>query len=246
MAMTDNQRTYESANAVRNFATLAELQPPERTILDIVRRRLPQSRMLDLGVGGGRTTVPFAEHAAVYVGVDYSAGMIEACHARFGRERWQFTVADARDLPFEDGSFDFVLFSFNGIDSVSHEDRQRVLTEIHRVLSRGGLFAFSAHNLAFAPSLLSITRAMGPRAMLWRLRLRLANPPLPEIQKRDWIVLQDGSLHGRLQTYYVRRAEQLRQLTAAGFVDVQVFQLDGEVAPEGVTDPWLYYMCVRG
>ena len=53
-------------------------------------------------------------------------------------------------------------------------------------------------------------------------------------------------LRGGVESYYVRREEQVRQLTAAGFSQVQVFQLDGDVARVGATDPWLYYLCTRG
>src|SRR6185437_3215205 len=187
----------------------------------------------------------FAQHAASYLGVDYSAGMIEACRVRFADKPWQFQVADARDLPFDDASFDFVLFSYNGIDAVPHEDRRRVLGQTYRVLREGGLFAFSSHNLAHAPALLSLGPTLHPRAVLRYLWFRRANPPLREIRKRDWVVLRDRGLRGSVESYYVSRDEQLRQLTAAGFGHVQVFQLDGDVAPLGATDPWLYYLCVR-
>ena len=43
--------------------------------------------------------------------------------------------ADARNLPFERGTFSFVLFSFNGIDYVAPRDRARVLGEVRRVLA---------------------------------------------------------------------------------------------------------------
>jgi len=243
--MPDNQRTYESAFAVRQYAALTGLQAPEQAILDIVRPRLPDSRMLDLGVGAGRTTAHFAQHAAEYVAVDYSVGMVEACRERFGDQRWQFHVADARKLPFDDASFDFVLFSYNGIDAVPHEDRQRVFGETHRVLREGGLFAFSSHNLDHAPLLLSLRPTLQPRAILRHLWLRRVNPPLEQVRRRDWVVLRDRGLGGGVESYYVRRDEQLRQLTAAGFGDVQVFQLDGDAASVDATDPWLYYLCVR-
>jgi len=243
--MRDNQRTYESTYAVQEYAALTALQPPEQTILDIVRPRLPEWRMLDLGVGGGRTTLAFAEHAATYVGVDYSAGMIDTCRARFGDKPWQFQLADARDLPFDDASFDFALFSYNGIDAVPHDDRGRVLGETYRVLREGGLFAFSSHNLAHAPTLLSLTPTLDPRAILRQLWLRRANPPPGQLSGRDWVVLRDRGLRGGVESYYVRREEQVRQLAAAGFGQVQVFQLDGRVAQVGATDPWLYYLCAR-
>ncbi|HYC62046.1 MAG TPA: class I SAM-dependent methyltransferase [Thermoanaerobaculia bacterium] len=246
--MIDNRKTYETSYAVHQFAKLNDLQAPEKTIFEIVQPALSRARMLDLGVGAGRTTVHFAPRAKEYVGADYSQAMIDACRERFAGDPYRFEVADARQLPFEDRSFDIVLFSYNGIDYVPHEDRQRVLREVHRVLRDGGTFAFSTHNLDNAPALLSMRPSIHPRAMLRQWKLRLANPPLREIASRDWIVLHDGALDagGGLETYYVRREEQLRQLAAAGFIDVQVFQLDGATAREGATDPWLYYLCKSG
>lgn len=244
--MTDsNHSTYESSYAVRQYADASELQPPEQTILELLRPELGTARMLDLGVGGGRTTIHFAPHAASYAGADYSAAMIDACLERFDDQPYAFKVADARALPFEDRAFDFVLFSFNGIDYVSHEDRRRAFAEIRRVLRSGGKFAFSTHNLDNARSLLTVRPSRHPRAMLRQWKLRRANPPLREIVSKNWAVLQDGALHGGLETYYVRREEQLRQLASAGFRDVQVFQSDGNIAREGATDPWLYYLCTR-
>lgn len=241
--MIENRSTYESPHAVREYERLSELQPPEQTILDLVAPSLGRARMLDLGVGGGRTTVHFAPRTAGYVGADYSVGMAAASHARFAEQRYRFSVADARALPFPDHAFDFVLFSFNGIDYVSHDDRQSVLAEVHRVLDAGGCFAFSTHNIDNAPSLLSWMPRVGVRTTLRQWKLRSMNPPLREITSRDWIVLQDGALQGGLQTYYVRKDEQLRQLEKAGFRNTRVFQLDGAAAREGATDPWLYYMC---
>src|SRR5207253_1279624 len=106
-----------------------------------------------------------------------------------------------------------------------------------------GQFAFSTHNLDNAPSLLALKPSIHPRAMLRQWKLRGANPSLREIAARDWMILQDGAHHGGLETYYVRRHEQLRQLTAAGFRDTRVYQLDGQEARERATDPWLYYLC---
>jgi len=243
--MLDNRNTYESSHAVREFEKLSDLQPPERTILDLIAPSLGRARMLDLGVGAGRTTVHFAPRTADYTGADYSVGMSAACRLRFARERYRFSVADARALPYPDRSFDFVLFSFNGIDYVSHDGRRRVLEEVHRVLDEGGSFAFSTHNIDNAPSLLSWKPRVGVRTTLRQWKLRRINPPVRAIAARDWIVLQDGALQGGLETYYVRKDEQLRQLEKAGFRNTRVFQLDGAAAGEGATDAWLYYLCER-
>ena len=106
---------YASAAVVRRYSDANELFGAERAILDIVRDDLPQWRMLDLGVGVGRTTLHFAPLVREYVGADLSPAMIEACRARFSGQSWPhvgFRICDARSMPeFEDGSFDFVLFS---------------------------------------------------------------------------------------------------------------------------------------
>jgi ubiquinone/menaquinone biosynthesis C-methylase UbiE len=62
--------------------------------------------MLDIGVGGGRTTKYFFPLAKEYVGIDYSPEMIQACKKKFPELR--FEVADVRNLSlFGDGHFDF-------------------------------------------------------------------------------------------------------------------------------------------
>ncbi len=64
--------------------------------------------MLDIGVGGGRTTRHFAPLARTYLGVDYSAAMIARCKREF--PSFRFAVADARRLAFAaDESYDLVL-----------------------------------------------------------------------------------------------------------------------------------------
>jgi ubiquinone/menaquinone biosynthesis C-methylase UbiE len=157
------ESTYEyfvRDDVVAEYASLDFLFEPEKKILDELRPRLADARMLDVGVGAGRTTVHFAPLVREYVGVDVSAKMVEACERRFARlgDRATFLVADARDMAeLEDESFDIVLFSFNGLDIVGdHEERLRSLLELHRVCREDGTLVFSAHNLAFAESSLSL------------------------------------------------------------------------------------------
>ena len=74
-------------------------------------------KMLDIGVGGGRTTLHFAPLVKEYVGIDYSQNMIKACQERFAQVSFQ--TADARSMGiFKDSTFDFILFSYNGIDYI--------------------------------------------------------------------------------------------------------------------------------
>jgi ubiquinone/menaquinone biosynthesis C-methylase UbiE len=230
---------------VRHFARQAELFRPEASILERVRTALRTTSMLDVGVGGGRTTLHFAPVARRYVAVDYAPAMIFACRHRLPSRDLRFCAADARVLPFADRSFGFVLFSYNGIDYVPHDDRLRILAEVRRVLEPGGYYAFSTHNLIDAPQFLTATRSRDPQVTVLRRLLRRQNPPVAALASAEWIVLRDGALRGCLATYYVRRHTQLRQLADAGFSVVEVLQLDGSAARPASPDPWLYYLCRR-
>src|SRR6266540_4087351 len=151
-------------DVVAEYTSFEFLFEPERAILQEIRSRLAGMRMLDIGVGGGRTTQFFIEHVGEYVGVDYSPTMIQACSRRFEGQgdHVSFHVMDARDLgALQSESFDFVLFSFNGLDLVGEDqDRLRALEEIHRVCRDGGLFCFSSQNMDFVRGAFSVRHSV--------------------------------------------------------------------------------------
>jgi len=139
-----NLRTYRVPEVASHYATLNYLTPCEQLLFRTYIK--PGMTVLDLGVGGGRTTPYLAKIASHYVGVDYSEPMIHACRRKF--PDFNFLLADACDLSsFEDASFDAIVFSFNGLDSVvPDENRSRCLRECWRVLRPAGVFVFSSHN----------------------------------------------------------------------------------------------------
>jgi SAM-dependent methyltransferase len=106
----------------------------------------PGAAVLDLGVGGGRTTPYLLAKAGRYVGVDYSREMIGLCRQKFPGV--EFCEADASNMPLlRDESFDVIFFSFNGIDWLwPSEKRWSCIRECGRLLRPGGVFVFSSHN----------------------------------------------------------------------------------------------------
>jgi SAM-dependent methyltransferase len=101
--------------------------------------------VLDVGVGGGRTTAILHLLSSDYVAVDYSDEMVDVFRRRYPDA--EIHRADARDLSqFDDNRFGLVYFSFNGLDSVDHDGRALVLAEFHRVLRPGGHILFSTLN----------------------------------------------------------------------------------------------------
>jgi ubiquinone/menaquinone biosynthesis C-methylase UbiE len=139
-----NLEIYRDPEVVSHYASLSYLTPCERFLFETYLR--PGMAILDMGVGGGRTTPFLSSVASRYVGVDYSDEMIRLCQEKFGDT--EFLVADASDLsPFSGGSFDAVVFSFNGLDYVlPAEKRRQCLRECARVLKANGVLIFSSHN----------------------------------------------------------------------------------------------------
>jgi SAM-dependent methyltransferase len=139
-----NLQTYDVADVAAYYAALNYLTPCERVLFESYIP--PGSAILDLGVGGGRTTSYLANWASRYVGVDYAPAMVKACQSKF--PGLEFVVGDAANLSvFPDATFDVVVFAFNGVDYVLPEQSRRSCFEhIHRVLKDGGSLIFSSHN----------------------------------------------------------------------------------------------------
>lgn len=147
MSETDqvaNLGVYRAPEVVAHYAGLDYLTACERQLFDTHLKR--GMVILDLGVGGGRTTPYLSDLACCYVGVDYAEEMIRVCRSKY--PGLQFEVADAADLSrFADDFFDAIVFSFNGIDYLAPDQkRQQCLQQCHRVLKQGGVFIFSSHN----------------------------------------------------------------------------------------------------
>lgn len=252
-----NHRTFNRSDVVADYARADALLPPEIVALDTLHRDIARPSVLDIGVGGGRTAAAFSERAIRYVGIDYSDAMILACKNRFADSATplEFCVGDARSLLYEDGSFNFVLFSFNGIDYMDHNDRLQALREIYRVCVPGAIFCFSSHNLwSVKPMYDALTSdRKGPyrklTGVLHRAVLQKANPPLPELLSKPYSMVNDGVHHFGLRSYYANPNEVLSQLTDAGFESEMIFDKRGDAVEQPVTasctDSWLTHLCRR-
>jgi ubiquinone/menaquinone biosynthesis C-methylase UbiE len=139
-----NLLTYNAPQVAQYYAGLNYLTPCERLLFETSLQ--PGIAILDLGVGGGRTTSFLSAIASRYVGIDYAPEMIAACRKKF--PELEFATANAADLSrFTSSSFEAAVMAFNGIDYViPDEARFRALREIQRVLKPGGILIFSSHN----------------------------------------------------------------------------------------------------
>ena len=111
---------------------------------DLVARLAAErpGRALELAAGTGIVTAQAAKAlpGAHIVATDLSQAMLDVAAGRKETSGVTFQVADAQDLPFDDGSFDAVLCQF-GVMFLP--DKARAYGETRRVLRPGGTLLFS-------------------------------------------------------------------------------------------------------
>jgi SAM-dependent methyltransferase len=126
--------TTESAH----YGPWAPLENELRLLGDVRNRHI-----LELGCGGGQSSVAFARQGAVAAGLDISVAQLEFARylATSTQVDVQFVQGTANDLcAFATGAWDFV-FSTYALHYVA--DMPRCLAECHRVLVPSGRLVFS-------------------------------------------------------------------------------------------------------
>jgi ubiquinone/menaquinone biosynthesis C-methylase UbiE len=96
------------------------------------------TRVLEVGYGRGELLLHCARRGAEVTGVDYASDAIEVARDTLSEHPTaELQVADARDLPFAENSFDRV-FSGDVIEHMCWEDGVASLREMYRVTRPGG------------------------------------------------------------------------------------------------------------
>ena len=254
-----NRKYWRGRGVVETYAGRSGwLDAGECAVLVRVADDVRGRPILDIGVGGGRTVPLLRLLTADYTGVDYSREMVDACKSRF-RDcdlRW----GDARDLSaFPEGRYALTYFSYNGIDSVPHHERLRILSEIRRVVAPDGFLVFSSINYG------------GPihRDRPWKLRpqfpvgpMGYANHVLRRVRSlptnyRNYRTLKSfscdagtyavvpGTRDYSVLVHLTTMQAALAELAVAGFGAVEVYSRDDGRRVDGgdtSTQSWLYYV----
>ncbi|MEV7124423.1 methyltransferase domain-containing protein [Streptomyces sp. NPDC093260] len=107
-------------------------------------------KVLDIGCGTGRFTVPMAAAGAKVTGLDISRAMLDVTEGKLTAQGLSADLheGDMANLPFADGSFD-VVTSMLALMHIPLEDRERVFAEVSRVLRPGGRFVIGVKNGLF-------------------------------------------------------------------------------------------------
>ena len=252
--MDPNLAAYEDEQVVSNYRHQHYLTRGESHILLSQESIFRNCRLLDIGVGAGRTTQYLLPLVAEYHGIDYSNAMVEACRARFaGQAKAIFSHEDARNLDhFEANYFDVVIFSFNGIDTVDLAGRTAVLKAVYRVLKPDGQFIFSFHNIGYLDQLYHYQWAKNPfhwygNLKRWRL-VRKLNGSREQYHKLKYCFIKDGGEQFRIMICYSLPSWQINQLRSYGFSFLEAIDSQsGKLINPGKIDQhrgaWIYLRC---
>lgn len=130
---------YDGLNRVISLGTDVKWR---KKVLKMVQDHEPES-ILDIATGTGDLAIQYAKHvpAKRIVGFDLSEGMLTMARKKVANTplatKVDFIKGDGEAMPFEDQSFDVITVSF-GVRNFEHLEQG--LSEILRVLKRGGLF----------------------------------------------------------------------------------------------------------
>jgi SAM-dependent methyltransferase len=111
--------------------------------LDVAKQA--KGRVLELGCGTGRISVPLAKGGVDLVGVDRSAEMLSRIPGLIARPKSRipayFVRADIRGLPFRARTFATVIAPYGILQSlIRPRDLAETLASVARVIDRGGTF----------------------------------------------------------------------------------------------------------
>ncbi|MBA2613915.1 MAG: class I SAM-dependent methyltransferase [Bacteroidetes bacterium] len=247
-----NLNTYNSATVIKWYDHLDALTPIEKYFFELHKDLILRSNILDIGIGGGRTTAYLVSICKNYIGIDYSKGFVETVKTKFPNA--DIRLIDARDLSaFENNTFDLVNFSFNGIDYVSLDDRKKILSEINRVLKPNGVFFFSTHNkdhttfdqLPWRNKSNNLITNLKTFIKLLPFLPKHLKQKEKEIRLKEYAIINDSAHNYGLFTFYTSPRFLKEQLNTYHFYDIALFSKNGKIENDETLDDWIFVTCKR-
>jgi len=218
-----NLNTFSDQESVEKLYNKEGFAGLENTIIE--KHFGTTGAVLDIGCGTGRTTAPLLKRGMKVTGIDLSKEMIDFAGKK--HPEIDYRVMNACDLKFENESFDYAFFSFNGIDYIYPKSKRLLcLREINRVLKKNGIFIFSSHNACSVPT---------NRILLGLLKINFLNRKLFTSYRLEL------SPTGPLFSYHGIPAFEKTTLRKTGFTVLEIVGRHGTAFFQTVLDYSLYY-----
>lgn len=247
-----NLKIYNSPAVLSWYKKLKSLVPAEKIVFQNYHDLLASGKVLDIGIGGGRTTDHLLGISADYTGIDYSEGFVDIVRREYPGAA--LYVMDARDLSaFRENTFSFVNFSFNGIDYVNYDDRKKIFSEIYRVLNPGGVFFFSTHNMVHA-SFGKTPWSDSTQSLFTNFKTFIRLLPFyprhflnrkKEIYEKEYAIINDSAHNYSLLTFYTTPDFLSDQLSVAGYNEIKFFSKKGNPFEYASLDDWIFITCKK-
>lgn len=251
-----NHRLWETPGVCETCGK--DLNPAERIILHDLYDKSKNEPVLEIGVGDGRITFDLLKITTQYVGIDYSANMIDLCKNNFPDA--DLRVCDARSMScFGSNCFYVVMLWGNVIDDVRPTERSVILREINRVLKRNGILLLSSHNLDWNEIARGASDFGGLRPWNRLDFLSIAvygrcllNQFWTRMTQKDRAVFPEYfHFQGNrivVPTCYIRKEAQEEELLRTGFTEISAMTMDGEPFTEAdrSKDFMIYYTARKG
>lgn len=260
-----NHASYSNKSVARYWASYSDnLLYGEQLILQSLHGQLACADFADIGVGGGRTTGHLADKVRSYTGIDYSQPLVEACRKKYPNV--DFHCLDVcESLSLGESSYDFIFFSFNGIDCLTQAERDSFLKNAFVSLRPGGRLLFSSHNY-FKASLpmrtrealmkllmQSVAAPYKPRALYHGVLSFIRYCRLKHHQRvaDDFASLLDAAQGNRELLAWIDPVRQINDLECHGFNAnaITVFDWYGVLVPAShlrrIDTYSVYYLCQK-
>lgn len=261
-----NRAVYSSGHLAHRFDSLgAWLDSGEWASVQSVLPFVRNQPLLDIGIGAGRTVGLLKLVSEDYLGIDYSPALLERARAHYPDEK--LILADARDLSDLPAShYRLVMFSFNGIDSLDHDDRMKVMAQVSRVMHPDGYFVYSTLNkeggLFDEPpwhAEIAPLSTLPERFLRSAARVVLRNADFRRKWRQWWSLRHETRNHGDwgegrlngpgsgLVVHWTTPGATIAELAQAGMEPVAMFGLDGRSFDGPSKEPYFYVVArLRG
>jgi demethylmenaquinone methyltransferase / 2-methoxy-6-polyprenyl-1,4-benzoquinol methylase len=203
-------RAYDRMGAVLSFG-----QDPRwrRALIDAIDPR-PGQRILDVATGTGMVAFGLARRGATVIGLDQSEHMLSEARRRLAAaapdaaENPTFIQGEAEHLPFADGEFDALTFTYllRYVD-----DRPATMRELARVIKPGGRIGMVEFGV---PQSVALRTA-------WRVHTRLGLPLLGRAVSAAWVEV--GRFLGpNIEEFHAREPDLTTLWQGAGIVEISL------------------------